>query len=278
MKADNSKIIPFVYFGGKFNHVDWILKLLPDSYSYVEVFGGSAVVLLNKKPSRIETYNDINSNLVNFFTALREHTEELIDKIYLTPYSKEEYHNCFYTMAKGDKIERARKFFVVANQSFNGALRRKTGWKMSTQESRATISEALSRWLSKIPNLLLTVERLRNVQICNYNWRVIIEKFDSPRTLFYCDPPYVLDTRANKKEYEFEMSDKDHAEFLEICKSIKGKVAISCYDNALYSKSLKNLYKTITKKKRGTLFHSMRQEILYTNYDPLKINHSLFNQ
>lgn len=271
-------IIPFNYFGGKFNHVNWVLKHLPESYSYVEVFGGSAVILLNKKPSRIETYNDINGRVVNFFEQLRINKEELIDKIYLTPYSREEYFKCYKNLNVGDELERARKFFVVVNQSFNGTTQRQTGWKMSTKESRALISEALSRWLTKIPNLIKVIERMRNVQITNYDFRVIFEKFDSSRTLFYCDPPYILETRCNKKEYEFEMNDKDHSDFLEICKTVKGKVAISHYENSLYEKELSKFYKSTAKKKRTTLFHSMRQEILYTNYDPLKINSSLFNQ
>ncbi|MFA5803691.1 MAG: DNA adenine methylase [Melioribacteraceae bacterium] len=271
------KLIAFNYFGGKFTHADWILKHLPESKSYVEVFGGSAVVLLNKKPSPIETYNDINSIVVNFFKVLREKPEELLSKIYLTPYSKEEYLFCYQHLNEGDKIERARRFFVSVGQSFNGTYARQTGWKMSTKETRTNISEAVNRWITKLPKLVYVIERLRRVQISNYDFREIFKKFDGPETLFYCDPPYMHHVRCNNNEYAFEMTDQDHKELLEICKNAKGKVAISGYDNPLYNKQLKSFYKSIAKKKPTTIFHSKRQEILWTNYNPDHISQNLFS-
>ena len=145
-------------------------------------------------------------------------------------------------------------------------------------ESRAIISEAVNRWITKLPNLVPIIERLRRVQIANYDFRIIFKKFDGPDTLFYCDPPYQHTTRCNNNEYEFEMSEADHIELLEICKSAKGKIAISGYDNPLYNKYLKNFYKSIAKWKSTTLFHSKRQEILWTNYDPDQINENLFTK
>ena len=180
-------------------------------------------------------------------------------------------------MRGGGDVENARRFFVAVGQSFNGTYSRQTGWKMSTKESRAIISEAVNRWITKLPNLVTIIERLRRVQIANYDFRVIFKKFDSPNTLFYCDPPYQHTTRCNNNEYEFEMSEDDHLELLEICKTAKGKIAISGYDNPLYNKHLKDFYKSIAKWKSTTLFHSKRQEVLWTNYDPDQINENLFS-
>lgn len=53
-----SKLIAFGWYGGKFSHLDWLLPLLPETTHYCEPFGGSAAVLLNRKPSPVETYND----------------------------------------------------------------------------------------------------------------------------------------------------------------------------------------------------------------------------
>ena len=72
------KMIAFGYYGGKFSHLDFILPLLPTSYQhYCEPFGGSAAVLINRKPAAVETYNDIDSEVANFFACLRDDGEEL---------------------------------------------------------------------------------------------------------------------------------------------------------------------------------------------------------
>lgn len=270
------KIIAFNYFGGKFNHIDFILKRLPDTRAYIEVFGGSAAILLNKKPTRIEAYNDVNLTVVNFFRTLRDKRDELCEAIYLTPYSLDEYKNSFLTMNEGTDVERARKFYVVVNQSFNANTARLTGWKMSTVESRALISEALNRWLSKINNLGPVIERLKQVQICNYDFRQIFEKFDDDQALFYCDPPYMHDVRATNNEYNFEMTNEDHIELLELARTAKAKVAISGYDCELYNSTLKDFYKCTANEKRDTILHSARKEVLWTNYDPDHCNLTLF--
>jgi DNA adenine methylase len=75
------KIIAFGWYAGKFSHLDWLLPLLPKTKHYCEPFGGmalarhaplSAAVLINREPSLVETYNDIDGEVVNFFRVLRE--------------------------------------------------------------------------------------------------------------------------------------------------------------------------------------------------------------
>src|SRR5436309_2749785 len=79
------KLIPFGWYGGKFSHLDWLLPLLPDCHHYCEPFAGSAAVLLNRTPSPVETYNDLDGEVVNFFRVCRDHSEELTKAIALTP-------------------------------------------------------------------------------------------------------------------------------------------------------------------------------------------------
>ena len=82
------KRIVFGWYGGKFNHLDWLLPLLPEAHHYCEPFAGSAAVLLNRPPSSLETYNDIDGEVVNFFSVLRDQSEELQRAIALTPFSR----------------------------------------------------------------------------------------------------------------------------------------------------------------------------------------------
>ena len=79
------KLIPFGWYGGKFSHLDWLRPLLPDCHHYCEPFAGSGAVLLNREPSPVETYNDLDGEVVNFFQVLREMKDRLIEAIGLTP-------------------------------------------------------------------------------------------------------------------------------------------------------------------------------------------------
>jgi hypothetical protein len=80
------KMIAFGYYGGKFSHLDFLLPLLPTTFThFCEPFGGSAAVLINRPPAAVETYNDLDSEVVNFFECLRDHGDELIRLISLTP-------------------------------------------------------------------------------------------------------------------------------------------------------------------------------------------------
>jgi hypothetical protein len=74
-----SKRIVFGWYGGKFSHLNWLLPLLPGCHHYCEPFAGSAAVLLNRQPSPVETYNDMDGEVVNFFRVLRHHKDQLIE-------------------------------------------------------------------------------------------------------------------------------------------------------------------------------------------------------
>lgn len=115
------KLIAFGWYGGKFSHLDWLLPLLPETIHYCEPFGGSAAVLLNRKPSPVETYNDVYGDVVLFFRVLREQPDELIRAIGLTPFSREELEiACSEPSSALSDIERARRFFVRARQVRTG--------------------------------------------------------------------------------------------------------------------------------------------------------------
>src|SRR2546430_16236037 len=112
-----SKLIAFGWYGGKFNHLDWLLPLLPDCHHYCEPFAGSAAVLLNREPSPVETYNDMDGEVVNFFRVLRRHKDPLVEAIGLTPFSREEFYRAVTPSADPlSDLERASRFFVPARQ------------------------------------------------------------------------------------------------------------------------------------------------------------------
>ena len=121
----SKKLIVFGWYGGKFSHLDWLLPLLPRCHHYCEPFAGSGAVLLNREPSPVETYNDIDGEVVNFFRVLRDLHEELIRSIALTPFSREEYHLAIYGERNGiSDIERARRFISKRAKREQGLLKR----------------------------------------------------------------------------------------------------------------------------------------------------------
>ena len=55
------------YPGAKWGLSKWILSFFPDHHSYLEPFFGSGAVFFHKASSDIETINDLDGNVVNFF-------------------------------------------------------------------------------------------------------------------------------------------------------------------------------------------------------------------
>ena len=200
-QSRREKMIAFGYYGGKFSHLDFILPLLPiDITHYCEPFGGSAAVLINRPPAPVETYNDLDSEVTNFFACLREHGEELIRLISLTPFSREELVRACSPTPGLTAMERARRFFVRARQTRTGLAQTSSEgrWAHCVLTSRAGMAGAVSRWLGSVEGLPAIVQRLQRVQIENVPAIEIIRRYDSPETLFYCDPPYPHEARGER--------------------------------------------------------------------------------
>jgi len=224
--------IVFGWYGGKFSHLGWLLPLLPECHHYCEPFAGSAAVLLNRAPSPVETYNDIDGEVVNFFRELRDHSEELLRLIALTPFAREELYGALTSSPEtATPTERARRFFVRARQARTGLAQTVTlgRWANCKNTSRAGMSGVVSRWLGSVDDLPEIASRLLRVQIENRPAIDVIRLYDDERTLFYCDPPYPHASRGDAKAYAFEMSDTDHEELAQALSACKGKVAISGY-------------------------------------------------
>lgn len=232
MAPNGQKMIAFGWYGGKYNHLDWLLPLLPQTYHYCEPFGGSAAVLVNRAPSPVETYNDIDSELVNFFRVLRSQKDELIEAIGLTPFAREELRLAVGKQEAGiSDIERARRFFVRARQVRTGLAQTASEgrWAHCVLTSRAGMAGAVSRWLGSVEGLSEIAQRLLRVQIENAPAIEVIRRYDSPETLFYCDPPYVHEARSDTKAYAFEMTDREHRALADVLRRVEGKVAVSGY-------------------------------------------------
>ena len=268
------KKIAFGWYGGKYSHLDWLLPLLPDCKHFCEPFGGSAAVLINRQPAPVETYNDLDGELVNFFRVLREQKDRLIESIGLTPFSREEFEAAINSPSQEiSDLERARRFFIRARQVRTGLAQSASAgrWAHCKLTSRAGMAGAVSRWLGSVEGLSEVAQRLLRVQIEHGSAIEVIRRYDSAETLFYCDPPYVHASRGDTNAYKYEMLDREHIELAAVLRSIDGKVALSGYECDLMDELYSDWHVTKAPIKIINSAKQPRQETLWTNYDPGKV-------
>ncbi len=268
--------IVFGWYGGKFSHLSWLLPLLPACHHYCEPFAGSGAVLINRAPAPVETYNDLDGEVVNFFQVLRDQHQALIRAIALTPFSREEYYYAIYSSTEDiSDLERARRFYIRARQTRTGLAQTASlgRWANCKNTSRAGMSGVVSRWLGGVDALDEIAQRLIRVQIENRPAVDAIQLYDSPGTLFYCDPPYLHATRGDAKAYKFEMDEAEHRALAEVVNACAGKVAMSGYDHPLLDELFPpdRWFKTEGPTKTVHSTKDSRREVLWTNYEPARI-------
>ncbi len=139
----------------------------------------------------------------------------------------------------------------------------KVGWKNDVQ-GRERAYAALD-WCKLPEKIMEAAERLRGVQIESRPAIELIKRFNHPKVLIYCEPPYVLGTRHGK-QYKHEMDDSDHEELLGALLLHQGPVLLSGYESALYSDFLQGWHKEYFEGKAQT--GGKRQEVLWMNFEP----------
>lgn len=220
-----------------------------------------------KQPSRIETINDLDGEIVNLFRCIREQPDELAKAIAFTPYSREEYElawSRFKTGGQACGIEDARQTLVRYWQSHGSTSVYKGGWK----NDRAAREYAYdTRNWRKLPGWILdATERLKCAQIEQTPATKLIKRFSHQDVLIYADPPYVASTRKGRK-YVVDMIEEDkHIELLEALKAHPGPVILSGYENELYEKNLQGWMKL----HKNTLAEGgkKRTETVWLNFEP----------
>lgn len=249
------------YPGAKWNMASKIVSLMPKHRSYLEPFFGSGAVLFNKPPSAIETVNDIDGDITNFFQVLREQPEELSRLIALTPYSRDVFNDAHEN--KGlDPMDRAYRFAIRSKMGHGFKTYTKTGFKIDVYGRER--SYCVSCWNCLPEGIAAAAARLKTVQIENRPALDIIRKFNHHNVLIYTDPPYLLNTRAGK-QYCHEMSEQDHVELLEALLNHKGYVILSGYASELYDRELRGWIRITQKSYNQNA--DPRTEVLWCNFD-----------
>ncbi len=223
------------YPGSKWRIASWIIEHFPEHKVYLEPFFGSGAVFFLKQPSYIETINDIDGNVINLFRVCRENPEKLAAQLNLTPFSREEFVSC-YEIEVSDPVERARRTIVRYHQSFGTSNSTKNCWR---NVQTAGGPRCATMWNYLPQSVIETCERLKCAQIENLEAVSLIERFNDPDVLIYCDPPYLQSLRK-RSMYANEMNEEDHRKLLETILKSKAKIIISGYDSDLYNNMLCN--------------------------------------
>lgn len=260
---------PLIWFGGKGKVAQEIISRMPPHTCYVELFGGAAHVIAQKPPVANEVYNDIDGEVVNFLLVARNEPKRLRAACESLPYSRQLYEKWKREKPPEDNFERAVRFFYlnrsgIANGNSDSVFCTNTGWRHSREHNTARTYQSACQVIESF------AERMKTVMIDNRDFRDVVRVYDSPKTLFYVDPPYI----GREKYYALTEDDRKdpeklHRDLAEIMNGIQGMAIISYYDHPL----LRELYPNW----RRETFISVRQvvnghnniaeELLLMNYE-----------
>jgi DNA adenine methylase len=232
---------PFTYFGGKTSIAPQIAALLPPHEHYIEPFAGSLAVLLAKRPSPMETVNDLDGELMTFWRVLRQRPLELERACAQTPHSRAEYLDSYGDLSGLEDLECARRTWVRLTQGRGGSMRR-TGWRyyVNPRGSGSSMPDYLEAYVDR---LAAAAARLAAVSLeCRPAAELIAQYGQHEGCLIYADPPYLGSVRnpraaraGHGREYSAEMLDAgQHQELATALLETRVAVVLSGYDSPLY--------------------------------------------
>jgi len=276
------------YIGGKSKIGKWIVPFYPqDMETYVETFGGMFWCFFNtdltKYPNlKKVVYNDFNQLNYNLFQCVKN-PQLLLDAINaiscqqvgvdVTPeIYKEQFVNFQAEIfAKNFNVKAydyviAAKYAYVLTQVFSGSKPETSSFidlKGKYKSKYLTFRDKLSKpeWVEHF---------LRITEVENMDFADVIQKYDSPTTYIYLDPPY-WKTENYYNNHDFDRN--DHDRLAKVLHGVKGKFSLSYYDFDLlhewfpeetYRWEKKEFAKAAAAKK-GTK-QNMGEELLILNY------------
>lgn len=277
MKTGNYKPVrsPIKWAGGKSRLRKLIVALIPEDHTcYVEPFGGAAWVLFAKPPSDVEVYNDIYGELVNFFRVIKNKPKEFLESFKWDLVSRQIFNELKATDPTTlSDVERAHRFFYLIMAGWGGESKEDYA-RFQTSISDGGGGNRLIGALNSLEQRIIPVyERLRRVIIEHLDWREVLERYDSPRTVFYLDPPYP----ENGVNYHHNMrSLGEHLQMIEILSRIRGRWILSSYEwmEKYIREIVPNAYVhkvssySGMKKKKHAGERVKNEEILVANFPP----------
>lgn len=265
---------PLKWHGGKYYLAQKIIKAMPPHLHYVEPYAGGLAILLAKNPTGTsEAINDLNGQLMNFWTVLRDpqQFQEFKQRCEATPFSEQLWRSINpydpLLFPTTNHIEHAWRLFVRCRLSLAGRMKSFT--PITKTRLRRGMNNDISAWLTAIEGLPLVHQRLQRVLLLHRPALEVITSQDGPDTLQYLDPTYLDETRTAPDVYDLEMTPKDHECLLDLIIQCKSKIIISGYPSSMYNSKLSSWnQKTfiIPNQAAGGKTKRRMQEVIYLNF------------
>lgn len=243
------------YFGGKWRIAPWLIRNMPKHDVYCEPYGGAGSILLRKDRTPAEIYNDLDGRIVNVFRCLQDPAKAMRIKhrLTLTPFSRAEYERCYEPVT--DDVDDACKTIVISFFGFGSdSMNRRghTGFRGRMSDKRATPAQAWATYADSVDSY---TNRLRGVVLEQCDALDLIRRYDTERTLFLVDPPYVHSTRDpdGKKPrhgYRHEMDDAAHRALAAKLHAAQGMVILCGYPSPPLRGALRRLEPDRTRRAR----------------------------
>lgn len=236
---------PLTYFGGKQKLRDVILPLIPKHTLYCEPFFGGGAIFFAKEPSPVEVINDTNGELMNFYHVLKTQPIKLQKLLRTTLHSRRQYEEArviYNYPSMFNDVTRAWAVWVLSSMSFASKLNGNFGYDRKENKTTKQViyrRDAFGDHFQK---------RLENTQIECTDALTVITSRDTPKSFFYCDPPYVRSEQGHYKGF----TERDFENLLEVLSKIKGKFLLSSYPSPLLQRYTKK-YRWYTKRIRQPL-------------------------
>ena len=225
------------YIGGKSKIGKWIRNYIPsDIEIYCETFSGMYWVFFNLELPNYRNlkkivYNDFNPLNVNLFNCVRNYQEfyEVIKNVQsqdgelFRKFQSEIFSPDFKVDLSKPDYETGYKYAYILTQVWSG-----------TNPEKGSFIDLRGKYKSKFDTFK---DKLVNPKWQNYfsmidvvenlDFQEVVEKYDSPKTYFYCDPPYYK-TEGYYANHVFGID--THKRLADCLKKIQGKFSLSYYD------------------------------------------------
>jgi DNA adenine methylase len=278
------------WHGGKHYLARRVLELMPPHLHYVEPYFGGGQVLFARDPvdrrrswtgrpsdgrkadGVSEVVNDLNGDLMNFYMVLKDPKffDQLRHRLDLTLHSEAEWQAArdLLAGARGDAVARAAALFTLCRQSLSGRM---DAFAPTVRTRlRGGRNDGVNGWWTAVEGLEAVHDRLRDVTVLNRPALEVIRSEDTSATAFYCDPPYLHQTRTATKVYgAFEMTEADHRELLGVLRRCQGKVLLSGYPSRLYDEALAGWSRhtfDVPNNAAGGKTKGRESEVVWTNF------------
>jgi len=277
------------YIGGKARIGKWIIPFIPkDIETYVEPTSGMFWVFFNMnldnypnlKTVVYNDYNRLNANLMKWakqydvlYDELAKYPCQQLGVVDTPPeygemfrkYQKEVFDQNL-VITDENSLDIAAKYVYVLTQVFSGSKPETASYTDYKGKYRCKVLIFMDKL--KHPEYRKHFDKITFVE--NKDFQQIVEKYDTPTTYFYMDPPY-WKTETYYSSHDFDSD--DHKRLADCLKSIKGKFGLSYYEfqqllewfpKDQYRWEQKNFKKAAAAKKDGT--QNEGTELLIMNY------------